>query len=125
VPRRRGRGGRRLDELLLVDLAGVDRENELLYRRQKEALRWLELVAKETVSPFPPEPGVELTTADGPEFDWYAIAAAQVEIALDFKMGGRVISMRGDIRSVKSSSQAEGTPNGIDFEYSATILAIA
>ena len=33
--------------------------------------------------------------------------------------------MRGDIRSVKSSSQAEGTPNGIDFEYSATILAIA
>lgn len=63
--------------------------------------------------------------ADGPEFDWYAIAAAQVEIALDFKMGGRVVSMRGDIRSVKSSSQAEGTPNGIDFEYSATILAIA
>lgn len=63
--------------------------------------------------------------ADGPEYNWFAIAAAQVEVPLAFKMAGVTISMVGDLRNVKGSSQAEGTPNAIDFEYSATLVSVA
>lgn len=60
--------------------------------------------------------------ADGPEVDWFALAAAQDEVELGFKIAGNTFRFRGDVRTVKIDTKAEGTPNALSFTYHATYL---
>lgn len=60
--------------------------------------------------------------ADGPEVDWFALAAAQEEVELGFKIAGDTFRFSGDVRTVKIDSKAEGTPNSVSFTFHATYL---
>lgn len=55
-------------DIAAFDLAGSDRENELVFRRYKEAVLWCKDVAKGDAAPFPAEPTADLAAAGGPQF---------------------------------------------------------
>lgn len=61
----------------------------------------------------------------GPEVDWIGLCAAQEEVALVFKIAGDSYAFKGDVRTAKIDTKAEGTPNSVSFSYHATYVGTA
>lgn len=59
--------------------------------------------------------------ADGPEVDWRALEASKQEITLGFKIAGQTINLVGMLMDVSIDTQTEGTPNKVDFTFSARL----
>ena len=60
--------------------------------------------------------------ASGLEYDWVAVANAQVEINLAFKLAGRTYSCTGDLRNAKLDSSVDKA-NEISFEFHGIIVS--
>lgn len=54
--------------------------------------------------------------AAGMEQAWFAIANAQSEVSLAFKMAGKTYNCRGDIREVKADTSVDKA-NDVSFEF--------
>ena len=53
------------------------------------------------------------------------LCAAQDEIALVFKIAGDSYAFKGDVRTAKIDTKAEGTPNSVSFSFHATYVGTA
>ena len=60
--------------------------------------------------------------AAGLEYDWVAIANAQLQINLAFKLASKTYSCSGDIRNVKLDSSVDKA-NEVSFEFHGTIVS--
>ena len=60
--------------------------------------------------------------AAGLEYDWVAIANAQLQINLAFKLAGKTYSCSGDIRNAKLDSSVDKA-NEVSFEFHGTIVS--
>ena len=61
--------------------------------------------------------------ASGLEFDWVAIANAQLEVALSFRLAGKTYNCTGDIRGVKLDTSTEKA-NEVSFEFHGKIVNV-
>lgn len=60
--------------------------------------------------------------ASGLEFDWVAIANAQLEVPLAFKLAGKTYNCTGDVRGVKLDTSTEKA-NEVSFEFHGKIVS--
>lgn len=84
-----------------------------------------QLLGRAGMSPGPKKVQVNVNSAipaAGLEFDWVAIANAQVEINLAFKLAGTTYNMQGDVRNVKLDSSVDKA-NEVSFEFHGIINA--
>lgn len=58
---------------------------------------------------------------DGLEVDWPAIADAQAEVALAFRLADTTYNLRGDVRSVKLGTSTDKA-NEVSFEFSGRLV---
>ena len=62
--------------------------------------------------------------AGGLEFNWVAIANAQAEVSLGFKIAGVTYNARGDVRSVDITTSTDAA-NKVSFEFHGTAVGTA
>lgn len=82
-----------------------------------------QLLGRSGHSPGPKKVQVNVNSAipqGGLEFDWVAIANAQLEVPLAFKLAGTTYLMRGDVRNVKISTSVDKA-NEVTFEFHGSI----
>jgi len=84
-----------------------------------------QLLGRAGFSPGPKKVQISVNSAipaSGLEFDWVAIANAQVEINLAFKLAGKTYSCTGDLRNAKLDSSVDKA-NEISFEFHGIIVS--
>ena len=84
-----------------------------------------QLLGRAGFSPGPKKVQISVNSAipaSGLEYDWVAIANAQVEINLAFKLAGKTYSCSGDLRNAKLDSSVDKA-NEVSFEFHGTIVS--
>lgn len=59
----------------------------------------------------------------GLEIDWPAVAVAQAQVALAFRLAGKTYNMEGDVRSVKLDTSVDKA-NEVSFEFHGRLVNI-